>query len=144
MNNPIVKILRFLIFFPICFMAMWLVNWGLFKLFVWYVDLSKFWAIVVFIFFAGTIWGLFKMLASLLTMLAAFISPIKWLGVGTISLLAIVNGVYLGYNIWTLKEVYTGWEIFGAIIFTFLILELTFALIHGSSVASQTQYENDN
>lgn len=84
------------------------------------------------------------MFASLLTTLAAFISPIKWLGVGTISLLAIVNGLYLGYNVWTIKEEYTGWEIFGAIIFTFLILELTFALIHGSIVASATQYENDN
>ena len=140
MDNPIVKILRFLIFFPICFIAMAIVNWGLGHLLIWFIGLSKFWFIVVIIFLGGTIWGLFKMLASLLVMLAAYISPIKWLGTLTISVLALINGGILGYNLWTLKEDYSGWETFGAVIATLLVLELTFALIYGASTASEEHY----
>jgi hypothetical protein len=140
MENPIVKILRFLIFFPICFIAMGIVNLGLELLLVWFMGLSKFWFIVVVIFLGGTIWGLFKLLASLLVMLAAFISPIKWLSMATISILALINGGYLGYVVWTLKDDYSGWEIFGAIIATLLVIELTFALIQGSTASSDKYY----
>ncbi len=140
MDNPIVKILRFLIFFPICFIAMAIVNWGLGHLLIWFIGLSKFWFIVVILFLGGTIWGLFKMLASLLVMLAAYISPIKWLGTLTISILALINGGILGYNLWTLKEDYSGWETFGAVIATLLVLELTFALIYGAAAASEEHY----
>lgn len=137
MNNPIVKILRFLLFFPICLVAMGLVNWGLATLLVWFMGLSGFWLFVVIFILGGTIWGLFKMLSGLLLMLASFISPVKWMGSITISVLTIANGIYLGYKTWTLKDDYSGWEIFGAIIFTLLILELTFALIQGSLIAEE-------
>ncbi|MBM3454941.1 MAG: hypothetical protein FJX80_07315 [Bacteroidetes bacterium] len=140
MDNPILKILRFLIFFPICFIAMAIVNWSLGHLLIWFIGLSKFWFIVVFIFLGGTIWGLFKMLASLLVMLAAYISPIKWLGTLTISILALINGGILGYNLWNLKEDYSSWEIFGAVVATILVLELTFALINGAAAASEEHY----
>lgn len=140
MDNPIVKILRFLIFFPICFIAMAIVNWGLGHLLIWFLGLSKFWFFIVIIFLGGSIWGLFKMLASLLVMLASYISPIKWLGTLTISILALINGGILGYNLWTLKEDYSGWETFGAVIATLLVLELTFALIIGATAASEEHY----
>lgn len=140
MDNPIVKILRFLIFFPICFIAMAIVNWGLGHLLIWFMGLSKFWFFIVIFFLGGAIWGLFKMLASLLVMLAAYISPIKWLSMATISILALINGGYLGYVVWTLKDDYSGWETFGAVIATLLVLELTFALIHGSILASEEHY----
>jgi hypothetical protein len=140
MDNPIIKILRFLIFFPICFIAMAIVNWGLGYLLIWFLDLSKFWFFIVIIFLGGIIWGLFKMLASLLVMLAAYISPIKWLGTLTISILALINGGILGYNLWTLKEDYSGWETFAAVIATLLVLELTFALIIGATAASEEHY----
>ena len=140
MDNPIVKILRFLIFFPICFIAMAVVNWGLGHLLIWFLGLSKFWFFIVIIFLGGTIWGLFKLLASLIVMLASYISPIKWLGTLTISILALINGGILGYNLWTLKEDYSGWETFGAVIATLLVLELTFALIIGAMAASEKHY----
>jgi hypothetical protein len=140
MDNPIVKILRFLIFFPICFIAMAIVNWGLGHLLIWFMGLSKFWFFIVIFFLGGVIWGLFKMFASLLVMLAAFVSPLKWLSMATISILALVNGGYLGYAVWTLKDDYSGWETFGAVIATLLVLELTFALIHGSIIASEEHY----
>gem|GEM_PF-3561289 len=117
-----------------------IVNWSLGHLLIWFIGLSKFWFIVVFIFLGGTIWGLFKMLASLLVMLAAYISPIKWLGTLTISILALINGGILGYNLWNLKEDYSSWEIFGAVVATILVLELTFALINGAAAASEEHY----
>ena len=143
MNNPIVKILRFLLFFPICFLAMGLVNWGLVILLVWFMGLSGFWAILVSFFLIGAIWGLFVMISGLLMMLASFISPVKWMGSITISVLAIANGIYICYKTWTLKGDYSGWEIFSAYIFTVLILELTFALIQGSLLAEVQKERNE-
>jgi hypothetical protein len=136
MDNPIVKILRFLIFFPICFIAMAIVNWVFGHLLIWFFGLSNFWFFVVVIFFSGMIWGLFKMLAYLLVMLSLYISPIKWLGTLTISILALINGGFLVYKIWTFKYDFSGWEFFDAIIVTLLVLELTLALISGATASS--------
>jgi hypothetical protein len=140
MNNPIVKILRFLIFFPICFIAMAIINWGLGHLLILFLGLSKFGLFVVVVFLGGTIWGLFKLIASLLIMLASFISPLKWLSIVTISILSLLNGGQLVFFLWTLQINYSGWDIFLAIIGTTLVIELTFALIHGSIVASEKFY----
>lgn len=138
MNNPIFSILRFLLFFPICFIAISIVNWGLSHLLIWFMGLSKIWFFIIIFFLGGMIWGLFKLLASLLVMLAAYISPIRWLGTVTISVLAIINGGNLAYKVWTLKADYSGWETFGAIVATLLVIELTFALIHGSIASNET------
>lgn len=140
MDNPIVKILRFLIFFPICFIAMAIVYWGLGNMLIWLVflfGLSKFWFFVVIIILGGVIWGLFKVLAFFLVMLAAFISPIKWLGILTISILTFVNSGFLVYNIWT---DYSGFGTFGAVIATLLVIEITFVLIFGTKAASLEHY----
>jgi hypothetical protein len=132
MDNPIVKILRLLVFFPICFLIMALLNWGLVYVFIWFLGLSPFWLFVAIFFLGSSIWTVFTMFAVTLSLLATMISPIDWLGRWTISILAILNGIYLGYKIWTLELDYNGWEIFSAILATLLILELTFALIFGS------------
>ena len=140
MENPIVKILRFLVFFPICFITMAIVNWGLGHLLLWFMGLSFFWFFVIFIFLGGTIWSLFKMLAGLLVMSASYLSPIRWLGTWTISILALTNGAFLGYKLWTLNDVYSGWQTFGAVIATLLVIELTYALIVGAAIASEEHY----
>ncbi len=132
MNNPIVKILRFLIFLPICFLVIAIINWGLGHLFLWVFDLSTFWFIVIVIILGGTIWKLFKWFAAVLTLLAAYISPIKWLSTVAITLLALANGVFLVINIWSGDFTYTGWIIFVAIILSLLVVELTFSLISGA------------
>ena len=123
-----------------------IVNWGLSKLLILFMigfmGFSKFWLIFLIIFLGGTIWQIFGILASLLIKLACNISPIKWMGTITISILALINGGYLGYILWTLKDKYSGWEIFGAIIATSLVFELTLALIYGSIEASDKQYSN--
>ena len=140
MENPIIKILRFLLFFPLCFIIMAIVNWGFIHLLMWYMGFSVFWFIVVLFFLGGIIWGLFKMFASLLVMLATYFSPIKWLGTLTITILALANGGHLGYKLWTIKDIYSGWEIFVAVIATLFVLELTFVLIYGSLSVSEERY----
>lgn len=128
----ITNLLRLVVFFPICILAMGLINWALGFLLLWLLSLGKFWFFVVVIFLGGAIWGFFKLIASLLVTMTAFVSPVKWLSATTLSVLSLVNGVSLGYLVWTIKDDYNGWEIFGAIIATVLVLELTFALIQGA------------
>jgi hypothetical protein len=134
------NVLRVIIFIPICLLAMSIVNWGLGHLMTWFVGLSKLWFIIVVFFFGGTIWGLFKLLASLLVMLAAYVSPHKWIGLATIGVLAIINGVLLGIEIWTLPIRYSGWNIFCCVMATLLVLELTLALVVGAASAIE-EYE---
>ena len=137
MNNPIVKILRFLLFFPICLIALSLVNLGFGKLIEWVMDLSGFWFFVVVFVLGGLLWGLFRMIASLLIMIASYICPVEKLGSTTISMLASINCFWLWYLTWTQKEDYSGWENFVAVILSILILELTMALIEGSLIAEK-------
>lgn len=140
MDNPIIKIIRFLIFIPLAIIAMAIINWGLGHLFIWFIGLSKFWFIVIVIFLGGTIWGFFKLLASLLFMLASLISPSIILSLITLIILSVANGIYLIYKFWTLKEKYDGWEIFGAILASFLVVELTWALINGAIAGSEEHF----
>jgi len=140
MNNPILKILRFLIFFPICFLVFGIVNLGLAQLLSWFINLSGFWMFIVFIFFASAAWNIFEFLSVLLIFLASSIAPFRWLGSITISILAIINGVYLIYKSWTLEIDYSIGEIIGAFIFSGLLLELTFILIHGA-ISAEERFE---
>lgn len=135
MDNPIVKILRFLLFFPICFTVIAIVNWGFGYLLFWSLELSRFWFIVVVIFLGGTIWNIFKWIAYMLGMLASYLSPIRWLGPITILILALINGGILCYKLWTLKDDFSGMEMFVAVIATILVVQLTFALIFGATDA---------
>lgn len=137
MGNTIIKILRYIIFIPICFIAIYIINWGLTHLLVWFMSLSRLWFLVVIILFGGVIWGLFKGFASLLSALSILISPNKWFGFATISIFALINGIILCYQFWTLKDDFSGWELFGIVIITILIIELTFALIYGALTATE-------
>ncbi len=137
MNNIFIKFLRFVVLIPLCMLILGIVNWGLMWLFVWFIGLSKFWMIVVFIFFAGSIWNLFKLVATLLSMLTSYVSPNKSFGIITITVLSVLNSILIGYRVWTLKDDYSGWEIAGAVFFTILLVELTFALFYGASAAAE-------
>lgn len=140
MNNPIVRILRFLLFIPICYIILAIVYWGLAYLLIWFLGLSKFWFFIFIVFLGGFFWGLFKLFATLLSMLALYISPIKWLSIATISILTLINTGKISYILWTYKDAYLGWEKFRAIIGILLVLELTFGLILGSFEANKEQY----
>jgi len=141
MNNIFVKILRFIVFFPICFIAIYLINVGFAYLIVWLSSLSGFWLFFIFFFLFSSIWGLFQNLASALILLTTFISPIRGMGSITISILSIANGLFLWYKIWTAKAHFTGWEMFIAFAFSLMVFELTYALIFGAIRADKQHYQ---
>ena len=147
MDNPIIKILRFLVFLPICFCTMAIVDWFFFKIVTWaayLVDYSMFWFIVVIFLLGNAIWILFNFLAYLLILVATYISPIKWLGTLTISIVALINGGKIVYMLWNMDH--SKYEGAGFVKFITIILaiELTFVLIRGALVANAADSNEEN
>lgn len=142
MNNPIVKIIRFLLFFPLCFIVFSLIDWGLLSLFFWVIGLNLFWIIVIGIVFGSLIWLIFKAIAGSLVSIVTYLSPVKWVGALVMLILALGNGVYLIYEIWSWSASLgnPGASIFVSIVFTLLATGLTLSLIR---TASRVAAENN-
>ncbi len=134
------KLIRYILFIPLCFLAIGIVYWAFVHLLSWFIGLSIFWLIVVLFLFGGTLWGLFKGLSGILSNLTSRVSPNRVFSFWTILILSIINGIWAIYNSWTMGMNYSGKVIFGAIVFTILVLELTFALIYGSASAMEDDY----
>ena len=134
------KLIRYIFFIPICFLALGLVYWGFGFLMNWFINLSTFWMMVILMFFSGAIWGIFKGLSALLMNLASQVSPNKNFSFLTILVLSGLNGIWAIYNSWTMPISYSGKVIFAAIVMTILILELTFALIYGAVSSLEDEY----
>ncbi len=134
------KLIRYILFIPLCFLALGIVYWAFGHLLSWFIGLSTFWLIVILILFGSTLWGLFQGLSGLLTNLTSRVSPNRVFSFWTILILSIINGIWVIYNSWTMDINYSGKVIFGAIVFTILVLELTFALIYGSATSMEDDY----
>jgi len=134
------KVIRYILFIPICFLALSIVYWAFGLLLNWFINLSKFWTIIFLIFFSGAIWGWFMLISGLLMNLASKISPNKNFSFWSILILSIINGIWVIYNSWTMDMKYSGKVIFAAIVFTVLVIELTTALIMGSATSLEDKY----
>ncbi len=134
------KLIRYILFIPLCFLALGIVYWAFGLLLSWFIGLSTFWLIVVLFLFGGTLWGLFQGLSGMLTNLTSRVSPNRVFSFWTILILSIINGIWAIYNSWSMDINYSGRVIFGAIVFSILVLELTFALILGSASAMEDDY----
>jgi hypothetical protein len=130
------KLIRYILFIPVCFLALSIVYWGFSHLLIWFIGLSTFWLIVILIFFGGTIWGFFKGLSAMLMGFTSMLAPNGMFSFWTVLVLSIINGIRIIYNSWTMDENYSGKMIFATIVFTILVLDLTFALICGSAEAA--------
>jgi len=135
------KLIRYILFIPLSFLAIGIVYWAFGHLLSWFIGLSTllstFWLIVILVFFGGTLWGLFQGFSSMLTNLTSRVSPNGAFSFWTILIISIINGIWVIYNLWTMDINYSGKVIFGAIVFTILVLKLTFALIIGSASAME-------
>ena len=130
------KFLRYLIFIPICLLVLGII-FSLFGLLLsWFIGFRTFLLIAILLFFGGAIWGLFKLLSTFLMALTTKISPSFEFALWTVSIICVVNGIWSIVNAWSMDINYSGKVIFGAIVFTILIIELTIALILGA-VASE-------
>jgi hypothetical protein len=134
------KLIRYILFIPVCFLALGIVYWGFSHLLVWFIGLSTFWLIIILFFFGSVIWGIFKGLSAVLISFTSILAPNRKFSFLTVLLLSIINGIWAIYITWSMDVIYSGKVIFGAIVFTFLVLELTFALIYGAAAANEEAY----
>ena len=133
------KLIRYILFIPLCFLAISIVYWAFAQLISWFLGLSIFWLIVVLFLFGSIIWSFFQGISAVLMSFASKIAPNREFGFWTVLVLSIINGIWAIYDSWTLDIKYTGTVIFGAIVFTFLVVELTIALIYGSAMALEDE-----
>jgi len=124
MKNPIISILRFLLFIPLCLIIFSIIDFVIYFLLGWIFSISPFWFFVVIFFLGSGIYGLFSYISTLMVFFVTKLSPIKWFGSLIISLLAFANGIYLIYYTWSANTHYSGWDIFTAILFTFFLISL--------------------
>ena len=127
------KFIRYLLFIPISLIVISLIYLLFGLLLYWFIGLSTFWLVVILIFFGSMIWGIFKMLSALIMGFTSKLSPSFEFAFWTIVVLSVINGIWAIVNAWSLDVNYSGKVVFGAIVYTVLIFELTLALIMGSA-----------
>ena len=81
------------------------------------------------------------MLSSLIMSLTSKLSPSFEFAFWTILVLSIINGIWAIVNTWSMDINYSGKVILGAIVYSILVVELTFALILGSASTEKTYYD---
>lgn len=116
MNNS--NVFRHLLFFLVCILIMFLFYWGLSNFFKWLPGLSITWFLLITILISGAIYKLFKIIAHFVVGIVSLIMPNKGTIYNSLSLGIVILGICLWYLVWNLKEDYSGWEIFVAIIST--------------------------
>lgn len=137
---------RFILFLLFFMFVLGIINYLFGKLFYWgfstIADLLSRFNIIVDLIICGfllsavaLVWGLFKMLASMLTFLNTLISPLKIWNAYAILIISIINAIFLSYRIWTIQTDYGGWIILEAIIFTIYVWGLAIALINGGMIS---------
>ncbi len=135
------KFIRYILFILISFLAVGIVYWAFGYLFaLFFIGLSTFWLIFILISFQGILWGLFQGLLGILMYFTSMISPNRMFSFYTILIISLMNGLRAIYITWTLNIKYSGSAIFGAIVVTILLLEITFALVIGSYLATKDEY----
>jgi len=135
------KFLRYLLFIPVSLIVISLIYLLFGLLLYWFIGLSTFWLMVILIFFGSIIWGIFKMLSALIMGLTSKLSPSFEFAIWTILVLSIINGIWAIVNAWSMDINYSGKVIFGAIVYSILVVELTYALIIGSGSTKETYYD---
>lgn len=105
----------------------------IFKLLILWI-LSQNWILFFFIVFGLgiLILGLMFFISMLFSTIAVWLCPDYNIGATIFSILAILNGIYLTWQTWTVQEIYDFKIIVFSIIITFLIFELTISMIAGA------------
>lgn len=129
------KSIRYIIFIPIIFVIVALVftlmELSLFAL----MGLSKFWLIILLIFFGSIAVGIFVLLPGFITWISAKISPNKEFAFYSILTITVLIGILQIYGYWTspgLTE--NGFGIFLGIMLTFLTIGFASSLSVGAGI----------
>jgi hypothetical protein len=137
------RLIRALIFIPICFLVIMLIYWCFGVVINLLTELNTFW-IVVAVFFGGSMaWSIFKFLSAILMGFASRISPSRSYSFWLVLIISVINCVMAVFNAWTMDVDYSGKVIFFTVVFSFLMLELTAAIVIGASAdLAESNYSN--
>ncbi len=125
------KWIRLVLFFIISILAFGLLNWGLLLFLDWLLEVKWIWLLLVSIILTYFHTLQQNVCLNLSFRLVNYIHPIKYIGPFTIQILAVLNALHLGYNAWVIKNDYSGWDIYGAIFFSLLLINITGPIVAG-------------
>lgn len=129
----ITKIVRYLLFIPLCFFAIKLIYFLFGLLLAWFVGLNIFWIIVLFLISGSVVWGLFKYVSYIIIYLSSLLSPNANFAFWTITSISVINGILDVVNLRSDIE-FRERVAFVQILAVLLIIELTYALISGAAI----------
>jgi hypothetical protein len=131
------KKFKFVVFIPICLVALGLINMAFMHLLNWTIDRTNKWYqdidILLFIllipFFWGTIWGIFKLAAVGLAALLIPISPDKKFSIYTLGICSLINCLALIIHYWV-RDVNYSWKvILMSLIITAFIVDFSTSIV---------------
>jgi hypothetical protein len=131
------RTLKFILFIPVCLVALGVLNWAFISLLNWTIDRTSEWYLnldlVFFIllipFFWGAIWGVFKLVAIGTAALLIPVSPDKRFSLYTLGILSLVNCLVLIAYFW-LRDVSFSWKvILMSLIITAFIVDFSASII---------------
>jgi hypothetical protein len=131
------KILRFLLFIPVCLLALGLINWTFMLLLNWTIDRTTQWYhnlnVIYFLLlipiFWGTIWGIFKLAAIGLAALLIPVSPHKNFSLYSLGSLSLINCIALIFYYWTRDVNYSWRVILMSVIITVFIMDFSSSIV---------------
>jgi len=131
------KTIKFLLFIPVCLMALGIISWTFVHLLNWTIDRTTLWYrnidmiyfVLIIPFFWGTIWGVFKLAAIGLTALLIPVSPEKKFSLYSIASLSLINCLALLVYFWT-RDVDYSWKwIFILLIISVFVVDFSSSIV---------------
>ena len=143
------KLLKYIVFIPICLAAlglinmsfMYLLNWTIDRTNQWYNDIHIFYFVLLIPFFWGTIWGIFKLSAIGLAALLIPVSPDKKFALFTLGIFSLINCLALIIHYWV-RDINYSWKvILMSLIITAFIVDFSTSIV---MVFSRSSTKNSN
>ena len=129
------KALRYVLFIPIVFLLINLV-YNLLPLSLFTLtNLSKFWTIILLLFFGGAVVGGFQLMPGVIAWLVSKISPNKYFAFYSIALISVLSGAAVIIDYWILSDIYQGgFNILLGVILTCLTIGFGISFIVGAGL----------
>lgn len=140
-NSTFVKIIRWILFIPVILISLVILDIGLTYLTIRLFDFDwSFWKVIIFISFLGSVVIFLPMLfAMIISGLTVILCPNKKIGGIIYAIMALINFIYLIYNIWTIEIEFSGRIITTLIIATVVILITAFQSINISLTIAENE-----
>ena len=131
------KKLKFVLFIPICLVAlglinmafMHLLNWTIDRTNQWYNNWNIFYFIMLIPIFWGTIWGIFKLTAIGMAALLIPVSPDKKFSLYTLGIFSLLNCLALIIHYWVRDVNYSWRVILMSMIITAFIVDFSASIV---------------